>query len=91
VISTRPFAAQRPASVAKSLRNVIVTPYPVRSVEISEEEGMNLTIFSVLIALFADHVMGSVAATRRAYLTELNRYLDDQGSAERPTRRRTSS
>jgi hypothetical protein len=48
-------------------------------------------IISALIALLTDHVMDSVAATRRAYLVELNRYLDDQGFAQPPTKRRPTS
>lgn len=57
----------------------------------AKRRDTNLTILSALIALLTDHVMDSVAATRRAYLAELDRYLDEQGFAQRPPRRRTSS
>ena len=57
----------------------------------AKRRDTNLTIISALIALLTDHVMHSVAATRRDYLAELDRYLDEQGFAQRPPRRRTSS
>jgi hypothetical protein len=41
------------------------------------------------MSLFADHVMGLVATTRRSYLTEFNRYLDEPQPTERPRPRRT--
>jgi hypothetical protein len=54
-----------------------------------DEEGTHLTILTVLMSLFADHVMGLVATTRRSYLTEFNRYLDEPQRTERPRPRRT--
>ena len=41
------------------------------------------------MALFADHVMGLVASTRRAYLTEFNDYLDGRVGKPRPRARTT--
>ena len=44
---------------------------------------------SALMALFADHVMGLVASTRRSYLAEFNDYLDGRGVKHRPRSRTT--
>jgi hypothetical protein len=41
------------------------------------------------MALFADHVMGLVASTRRNYLVEFNDYLDGCRVKDRPRSRTT--
>jgi hypothetical protein len=46
-----------------------------------------MTIVTALMALFADHVMGVVASTRRSYLVEFNEYLDGRALKPRPSRR----
>ena len=46
-----------------------------------------MTIVTVLMALFADHVMGAVASTRRSDLVEFNEYLDGRGQKTRSSRR----
>ena len=52
-------------------------------------EGTDLTILTVVMSVLADHVMGLVAASRRNYLVEFDRYLDERRRTERPTTRRT--
>jgi len=49
-----------------------------------------MTIVSVLLALFADAVLNSVATTRQGYLTQFGRYLDTRYPADRTTARRPS-
>jgi hypothetical protein len=44
---------------------------------------------TALMALFADHVMGLVASTRRNYLAEFNDYLDGRALNQRPRSRTT--
>lgn len=46
-------------------------------------------IVAALMALFADHVFGLVASSRRNYLVEFNDYLDGRGLRPRPTVRTT--
>jgi hypothetical protein len=53
------------------------------------EEGTTLMIVAALMALFADHVFGLVASSRRNYLVEFNDYLDGRGLRPRPTVRTT--
>jgi len=54
-----------------------------------DEEDTDLGIVTALMAFLADHVMGIVATSRRNYLTEFNRYLDEQQLTERRKPRST--
>lgn len=67
--------------------------YAVRIVvrfDVSEEDA-DLTILSAVMAVLADHVLGLVATTRRSYLVEFNRYLDERHVTDRPRVRKTSA
>jgi hypothetical protein len=44
-------------------------------------------IVTALMAVFADHVMGLVASTRRQYLVEFTEYLEARGQHRHSSRR----
>lgn len=50
-----------------------------------------MTILHLLMAIVADGVMESVAAARRSYLLQIERYFDQRGLTARSAPRQTSA